>query len=606
MKNTYRGLSFFTLLAVLLAPFVTFASNSTNTNISGPDEVFVVYNSSYTTDSNNDGFQDSLEIANYYKTKRGLSNKNVAGVSMPTAQDISRSDYDKYVKAGIEKALTDSGLKDSINYIVLTKGVPMKIYSTSGYNINYTEIGCDCGSVDSALTLLYQTYNSNTDRVVNPYYNIDPNQTLNYRFKNNTYVDTGYWPASELTLKYLVTRLDGYTVADVKSMIDNAVDADTTSSGYFVLDKFKNKNITSFDNKFDNAFNKLKDDKKNLFPSTTQVGKSVTKSAPGNVVAYASYGTYASLPNDYYNKTLNFTYAKGAVASTIESYGTFSMTPPDIMNQGQIAQFIHAGGSGGIGNVYEPYSTGLANVDIWMPAYASGYNWADSAYMSLPYLDWQGVVIGDPLMRINLGPNPILVTGQATGVSQNKATFNFEIKNIGNSDITDYGFQYDKNQKHTSNLWSSQPSGKIKIGKYSKPIETLACGTTYYYRAYVTNQNETVFGDDSAFTTSACTNTVPPSKPGKPTTTSPTKDTNPVFTFTESKSPAGVSIREYQGIYSDDINFANNVIQAGFKRGSRNVLNSVTPGTWYFKTRAVDMNGLVSEYSDIGSVVVTK
>lgn len=69
-------------------------------------------------------------------------------------------------------------------------------------------------------------------------------------------------------------------------------------------------------------------------------------------------------------------------------------------NYGQCldVELIRDGCSGTTGNVYEPYSTACPQADIILPQYASGRTWAESAYMGLPGLAWQEIVVGDPLM----------------------------------------------------------------------------------------------------------------------------------------------------------------------------------------------------------------
>ena len=42
--------------------------------------MLIVYNSNYTIDSDGDGVQDSLEVAQYYAAKRGVPLSNILGV----------------------------------------------------------------------------------------------------------------------------------------------------------------------------------------------------------------------------------------------------------------------------------------------------------------------------------------------------------------------------------------------------------------------------------------------------------------------------------------------------------------------------------------------
>ena len=64
------------------------------------------------------------------------------------------------------------------------------------------------------------------------------------------------------------------------------------------------------------------------------------------------------------------------------------------------ADYLHEGATGVSGNVYEPFLTGCARPDYLLPAYFQGRTLADSYYLSLPYLSWQGIVLGDPLCSL--------------------------------------------------------------------------------------------------------------------------------------------------------------------------------------------------------------
>ena len=52
------------------------------------------------------------------------------------------------------------------------------------------------------------------------------------------------------------------------------------------------------------------------------------------------------------------------------------------------------------GNTSEPYLTACARPDYLLPAYNQGRNLAESYYLSLVYLSWQSVIVGDPLCSI--------------------------------------------------------------------------------------------------------------------------------------------------------------------------------------------------------------
>ena len=69
-------------------------------------------------------------------------------------------------------------------------------------------------------------------------------------------------------------------------------------------------------------------------------------------------------------------------------------------NQNLATDYLHEGATGSSGNVYEPNLAGCARPDYLLPAWFQGRNLADSYYLSLPFLSWQGIVLGDPLCSL--------------------------------------------------------------------------------------------------------------------------------------------------------------------------------------------------------------
>ncbi len=128
-----------------------------------------------------------------------------------------------------------------------------------------------------------------------------------------------------------------------------------------------------------------------------------------------------------------FNWLRGAVFTTYESFNGYSFFYSDDGCPGQnlghrdeqnlIADFIRDGGTAAIGNVYEPYISGVARVDIFFKYYAAGHNFIDAAYMSLTFLTGMNVVLGDPLCRIS---NKIY---QPTPVTLNKLTLYYNFPN---------------------------------------------------------------------------------------------------------------------------------------------------------------------------------
>ena len=91
----------------------------------------------------------SMDIGMYYAQKRGIPKENLMRVKTTAAENISREDFDRQIHAPIAAWLMRNSAQDRILYIVVTKGIPIRITGTSGKDGNIA-------SVDSELTLLYR------------------------------------------------------------------------------------------------------------------------------------------------------------------------------------------------------------------------------------------------------------------------------------------------------------------------------------------------------------------------------------------------------------------------------------------------------------------
>ncbi len=373
--------------------------------------VLVVYNTSYLIDENNNGVPDSREIALYYQQARNVPAVNVLGIIAPTVEEITRPQYDAaydtggayahHIKQDIEQYLSTTYdangvlLKDKIYYIVLTKGIPLKIknYSSGGTT-------CSNSSVDAALVFLFQ--GSICGSKSNPYYDRDPAASLNHPFHN--------FYGSTTKLSYLVTRLDAFTVEDVKAMINRSLAADKSGNYTWVLDDDPTPQgrLGSYA-RMAAAYGRLL----RLNQQTRyDISERPVLTDVNSVMGYVSHGRHSGLPADYILNSLNFRYANGALFTTYESFNAWSFIAGNRPTfcwscaQGLIGDFIQKGGTGGIGNVYEPFVSGIANESILFSMYAAGYTLAEAAYMSMSYLNWQNTVVGDPLCRIADPPAP--------------------------------------------------------------------------------------------------------------------------------------------------------------------------------------------------------
>lgn len=75
-----------------------------------------------------------------------------------------------------------------------------------------------------------------------------------------------------------------------------------------------------------------------------------------------------------------------------------------------MAEYLREGASGGVCDVMEPWSSYIGQPRYLFPRYAQGFTWAESAYMSIPGIGWQEVVLGDPLMAPYATPPSVSIT----------------------------------------------------------------------------------------------------------------------------------------------------------------------------------------------------
>jgi len=209
----------------------------------------------------------------------------------------------------------------------------------------------------------------------------------------------------------LTSRLDGYTLQDVIGMIDRAQQAFVVPFGQtVVVDDHPNAPASS-----EAAMTSLA---LNILPSHSQLTdydatNSPILSSPSPILGYVGHGVHSGLPSGvpgnldetgYLVESLNFELANGAVFLTYESFNAYSFdlaSTSSATAQGQVAQWIAAGGTAGLGHVQEPTASvsTVANEDIFFDMLLSGYTLAEAAWSATRQLSYVNTVVGDPLMR---------------------------------------------------------------------------------------------------------------------------------------------------------------------------------------------------------------
>ena len=327
---------------------------------------------------------DSIRVGEYYATARSVPAKNVVRINAGTSESVSREQYERTIEQPISAWLARHSLQDQVLYLVLTKGVPLKILGTTGRDGTSS-------SVDSELTLLYRrlvgTRTAVMGRIENPYY-LGEGAVSEAKPFTRFFADI-----------YLVTRLDGYTVDDVIGLIDRG--RKPSRDGKVVLDQSGAAGDRIADRWLRETAERLQ-----TVPGERALLERTAAPASTSqpVLGYFSWGS-----NDEatVKRRLGLPFANGALAGLFVSTDgrTFVEPKADWVpgarrgtdTDSLAGDLIREGVTGLVANVAEPYLDAMTRPQILFPAYFAGFNLAESFYLSMPFLGWQGVVIGDPL-----------------------------------------------------------------------------------------------------------------------------------------------------------------------------------------------------------------
>ena len=462
--------------------------NPTYENIAGPNEVFVVYRNS------DAGFDTlSMHIKNYYVTKRYIPGINTLGLNLPDTVTIDNHliqllmegemiyDHDwelpntdhawRYFKNYIMDPIQDyldstyvegQQLKSRIKYIVLCKGIPLKVnpyVEYSGNNhylrqmVSLDGLLCFLSQTDPNFSILDDIFGTSCDDIPNPYYNVDKNFDGNYRFKSDYFNYSDNYVSYKIN--YLVSRLDGLTYDNVIALIDRGAQPDMSGNNLFLLDAHQSSGLGVFALRRDatQAANYLNAFNYNYILDLTDY---IYYNCPTPVIGYSSSGRHAGMPY-YYNYLFTFDRPNGSIYNTYESYNAFYMDTLNLWNrqdnQGMITEWMGTEGSGGAGHVYEPTTSTISRDSIFFPLYSIGYSIVDAAYQGMPFLAYRNTVLGDPLMTISWGKQT-----STQNIEMNGANLVMDTIHISVGDTITFGSNSTINLKRHGFVTSSESS----------------------------------------------------------------------------------------------------------------------------------------------------
>jgi len=311
----------------------------------------------------NDNSPISREIGAYYAAKRKIPTKNVLHIKCQTGETIENPLYPKSIEKPIKQYLAKTGLNKSVDYLVLTKGIPIKL--SNGMCVDSLLMCMDLGLGVEGLD----------QGVPNPYYN-----------KNELFSHKKYG-------LYLATRLDGYTAKDAKALVDRALAA-KPKRGMFLIDLTPERSSGKY-GVMNCLMRRARDAilRKRCLSYLDDTKEFI--GGRNNLMGYVSWGSNDSSFDVKKYKSNKF--RPGAIAETAVSTSARTLNRTNDGGQSLIADLIEAGVTGVKGYVSEPYISAIANPEILFDRYLSGFNLAESFYMASRWIFWKDIVIGDPL-----------------------------------------------------------------------------------------------------------------------------------------------------------------------------------------------------------------
>jgi Flp pilus assembly protein TadD len=386
---------------------------------------------------------ESERIGEHYARRRGLPNDAILRLRTSVADEIPRAEYLAHIEAPLTAWFGRNSAHDRVHFIVLTKGVPLRVAGSGGRNGTLA-------SVDSELALLYRRMTGRQvpvqGFVPNPYY---AGETPPGRWKPFTHEQHDI---------FLVTRLDGYTAEDAIGLVDRALGASegaagragapvpsadaapgvdrararagepaeaapgagAAEAGRIVLDM-----KAALEDR-GNAWLKAAADRLQAMGLGDRVVLEQTSTVVRDQKDLLGYYSWGSNDPAIRDRDLGNRFVPGAVAGQFVSsdartfkeppaewkLGTWQQTDTYYAGapQSLTGDLVRQGITGVAGYVAEPFLDGTVRPDILFPAYLAGYTLGEAFYLAMPYLSWQAVVVGDPLARVAGREKPLAET----------------------------------------------------------------------------------------------------------------------------------------------------------------------------------------------------
>jgi uncharacterized protein (TIGR03790 family) len=364
-------------------------------------EVVLVYNTNV---------EASWSVAAHYAARRGVPTNQMIGLELPAGEEMSRATYVDGLETPLLRELESRGLfqiepaatataaapgvtpgrrlsGSTIRYAILCYGIPIKILKDDSLaekeaaNLQ-PELRRNEASVDSQLACL-------------PMASMRPLTWAGF-LPNPAYGTTNASWMHPTNGLLMVSRLDGPTPEIAMGLVDKAMEAERvglwgrayidsrglTNGGYLIGDTWM-REAARLCRQF--GFETDLDEREATW----------TRGHPFDDVAiYAGWYDW-SASGPFLEPKVAF--QPGAFAYHLHSFSAATLRSKD---ENWVGPLLDRGAAATIGNVYEPYLSGTADLAVFFSRWLRlRFSYGEAAWASLGTLSWQNLVIGDPLYR---------------------------------------------------------------------------------------------------------------------------------------------------------------------------------------------------------------
>lgn len=361
----------------------------------------------------------SIAVADDYAAKRHVRNRisiRCQDSALRTENEtIPLDSYTTQIEAPIQAYLSKH---PKIDFIVLTKGVPIRITGAS--------IGsCDEHSQEPEATRGHpsvDSYLAALDYTAKPFrkISITGSGAIGAAYANR------YWNVSEPFSHakfggYLVTRLDGYTQADAMALVERSLAAEKGqfATGKVLLDVQPGFGLGNPETQpgpitvdiipQESEYSEFNADMQHAHEIL--VGRHISdeldldEAFVGNRTNLAGYFSWGSNDGRYSPEAYQtLTFGPGSISDTAVSTSARTFLPTQ-GGQSLLADLLAHGLTCGKGYSDEPLLQAIASPTIVLDRYTAGYTMAESFYAASHFVGWEDIVVGDPLCAANFPKN---------------------------------------------------------------------------------------------------------------------------------------------------------------------------------------------------------